>query len=173
LGNDVNYTTQPTPVVVAGGATWLSVNAAYYHTCGVNAAQAGFCWGRNRFGMLGADTTTYPRDVSQPTPVPVFGGLTFSTIQTGRYHSCGLTATGSAYCWGYNYYGQLGDGTTVQDSPLRVAVAGGLTFNSLTLGSYHTCGRVGTAVWCWGNGGDGELGNASFANKNQPVQIVQ
>jgi alpha-tubulin suppressor-like RCC1 family protein len=173
LGNDVNLTNQPTPVVVAGGKTWVSISSAYYQTCGVDAAGAGFCWGRNGNGMLGADTALYARNSNQPTPVPVFGGLSFSTIGTGWGHSCGLTTTGSAYCWGANYEGELGDGTTVQDNPLRVAVAGGLTFDALSIGGYHTCGRVGSAVWCWGANWDGELGNGSVANKNQPVQIVQ
>jgi alpha-tubulin suppressor-like RCC1 family protein len=101
--------------------------------------------------------------------------LAFSTITTGYYHTCGLTTAGSAYCWGYNAYGQLGDGSTVPDSPLRVAVAGGLTFSTgaLSAGRYHTCGRVGAQAWCWGNGGNGELGNGARVNRNQPVQIVQ
>jgi alpha-tubulin suppressor-like RCC1 family protein len=173
LGDNAALTDQPTPVVVAGGKTWMSVNAAYSHTCGVDVAGAGFCWGTNYNGRLGADTTSYPRDVTQATPVPVFGGLVFSTIQTGWDHTCGLTTTGAAYCWGANSDGELGDGSTVQDSPIRVAVAGGLTFNALTVGGNHTCGRVGTAVWCWGGNWDGELGNGTVANKNQPVQIVQ
>jgi alpha-tubulin suppressor-like RCC1 family protein len=175
LGNDVAATNQPTPVAVAGGLTWTSVNGAYYHTCGVLDGGAGRCWGINYNGRLGADTTLYPRDSFQGTPVPVFGGLTFESIQTGWDHTCGLTTGGSAYCWGYNGDGQLGDGTTVNDSPLRVAVAGGLTFTTqtLTVGGTHTCGRVGTAVWCWGYNGSGQLGDATRVSKNQPVQMVQ
>jgi alpha-tubulin suppressor-like RCC1 family protein len=172
LGNDALTTQQPTPVIVAGGQTWTSVNGAYYHTCGVNAAGAGYCWGTNYDGRLGADVGTYPLNSFQGTPVPVFGGLTWSTIQTGWFGSCGLTTTGSAYCWGYNSSGQLGDGTFTQSS-VRVAVAGGLTFNTLSVGGDHSCGRVGTAVWCWGYNGEGQLGNAARVNRNEPVQIVQ
>ena len=61
------------------------------------------------------------------------GGLTFASLTAGAYHTCGLTSGGAAYCWGYNVYGQLGDGsTTGRTAP--VAVAGGLTFASLTAG---------------------------------------
>jgi alpha-tubulin suppressor-like RCC1 family protein len=113
-----------------------------------------------------------PVNSSQPTPRVVFGGLTWSTIQVGWFGSCGLTTTGSAYCWGSNSSGQLGDGTFT-GKPLRSLVSGGLTFSSLGVGGDHTCGRVGTAVWCWGYNGYGNLGDGSSSNKNVPVQIVQ
>jgi len=171
LGNDINYVNQPTPVVVAGGRTWANVDAGYYHTCGVDASGVGLCWGYN-FGRLGADTIAYPPSTVQPTPVPVFGGLTWSTIKVGWEHSCGLLTNGVAYCWGYNYEGQLGNGT-FDNSLIRVAVNGGLTFNSLSVGGQNNCGRVGTAVWCWGYNGYGQLGDASRLRKNEPVQIVQ
>jgi alpha-tubulin suppressor-like RCC1 family protein len=171
LGDDINYVNQPTPVVVAGGRTWANVDAGYYHTCGVDASGVGYCWGYNS-GRLGADTVTYPPSVQQPTPVPVFGGLTWATIKVGYGHSCGLLANGAAYCWGENYDGQLGNGT-FDLSYIRVAVSGGLTFNSLSVGGSHTCGRVGTAVWCWGYNGSGQLGDGSRLRKAEPVQIVQ
>ncbi|HVO35011.1 MAG TPA: hypothetical protein VMT21_05565, partial [Gemmatimonadales bacterium] len=54
-------------------------------------------------------------------PVAVAGGLTFASLTAGRYHTCGLTRGGAAYCWGYNYYGELGDSTTTDRlSPVRV-----------------------------------------------------
>ncbi|MDH5199010.1 MAG: RCC1 repeat-containing protein, partial [Gemmatimonadota bacterium] len=124
-------------------------------------------------GRLGADTLAVPVNSSQPTPRAVFGGLTWSTIQTGWDFTCGLTTSGTAYCWGYNGDGNLGDGTFDQ-SPLRKAVNGGLTFATLSVGGYHTCGRVGaSAVWCWGGGYDGQLGNGERFRRNEPVQIVQ
>jgi len=175
LGNDATIADSPVPVAVAGGLTWASLTPSYQHTCGVDVNGNGYCWGTNLYGRLGADTTAYPRNSTQPTPVPVFGGLAFATIATGYYHSCGVTTGGSAYCWGQNGSGQLGDGSTVADSPLRVAVSGGITFSTgaLSAGRYYTCGRAGTEVWCWGYGGSGNLGNGAAVNKNQPVQIVQ
>jgi len=173
LGNDAATTNQPTPVIVAGAQTWSDVNPGFYHTCGVNASGVGYCWGRNYDGRLGVDTLTYPMNSLQGTPVPVTGGLAWTTIQAGWFGSCGLRTTGAAYCWGYNYDGQLGDATTVNFRSTPTAVTGGLTFTALSVGGDHTCGRVGSAVWCWGSNGNGQLGDGSAFRKNQPVQIVQ
>jgi alpha-tubulin suppressor-like RCC1 family protein len=172
LGNDSALTDLNKPAAVYGAKTWSAIDGGYYHSCGVEANGAGSCWGRNFDGRLGADTVTVPVNSSQPTPRVVFGGLTWSTIQVGWFGSCGLTTTGSAYCWGSNSSGQLGDGTFT-GKPLRSLVSGGLTFSSLGVGGDHTCGRVGTAVWCWGYNGYGNLGDGSSSNKNVPVQIVQ
>ena len=57
----------------------------------------------------------------------------------GATHSCGVTAAGAAYCWGDNEENQLGDGTNA-DSNVPVAVAGGLTFQSVSAGYEHSCG---------------------------------
>jgi alpha-tubulin suppressor-like RCC1 family protein len=173
LGNDGVLANAATPVLVAGGQTWTDVNPGYYHTCGVNASGAGYCWGTNYDGRLGVDTLTYAMNSVQGTPVPVFGGLTWTTIQTGWFGSCGLTTASAAYCWGYNYDGQLGGGTFGNFSSVRAAVAGSLTFSALSVGGDYTCGRVGTAVWCWGYNGNGQLGDGSQLSKNQPVQMVQ
>ena len=174
LGNDSALTDLNKPAAVYGAKTWSAIDGGYYHSCGVEANGAGSCWGRNFDGRLGADTVTVPVNSSQPTPRVVFGGLTWSTIQVGWFGSCGLTTAGSAYCWGYHYNGQLGDGTaTGIGSRLPVQVAGNLTFGALTVGGESTCGRVGTAVWCWGYNGYGNLGDGSSSNKNVPVQIVQ
>ena len=61
------------------------------------------------FGQFGNGTATE----TNPTPLPVSGGLTFtSEIAAGISHTCGVTTSGTVYCWGGNYYGQLGDRTT-------------------------------------------------------------
>ncbi len=78
------------------------------HICGLTQAGAAFCWGGNRGGQLGDGTETYRNSPN----IPVSGGLTFTTLTTGLYHTCGLTNAGAANCWGYNGDGQLGDGTT-------------------------------------------------------------
>jgi hypothetical protein len=87
------------------------------YSCGVARGGKGYCWGVNIIGQLGRSTTGGYFTV----PQPVAGGLTFSGIRAGSVHTCGLTSTGAAYCWGSNSKGQLGDGTDIpKDSPSLV-----------------------------------------------------
>jgi len=65
--------------------------------------------------------------------------LSFRQVSAGWQHTCGVTTTNVAYCWGANHYGQLGDGTETW-SPRPVKVAGGLRFLEVRAGDTHTCG---------------------------------
>lgn len=97
-----------TPTLVSGELTFTSVVPGWFHSCGVTSGGTAYCWGRNDFGQVGDGTTT-----NRLTPAQVAGGLTFtSTAAMGASYSCGLTSGVTAYCWGYNLGGQLGDGTT-------------------------------------------------------------
>ena len=95
-------------------------------------------------------------------------GFVFASVSAGFNHSCGVTTAGKAYCWGYNAFGELGDGTYGNmPSMTPVPVAGGLTFASVSAGYISTCGvtTVGTA-YCWGNSGYGKLGIDSVTMAN-------
>jgi alpha-tubulin suppressor-like RCC1 family protein len=108
-------------VLVAGGLSFAAVSVGHQHTCGVTAAGAAYCWGSNdgvSSGALGDGTT-----VDRWTPTLVTGGLSFVAVSAGVYHTCGVTAAGVIYCWGFNGFGQLGDGTFT-DSSVPVKVAG-------------------------------------------------
>ncbi len=83
-----------------------------------------------------------------------------AAIAAGGDHTCGLTRTGAAYCWGANGSGQLGLGAT---EPPQVsspaAVRGGLRFQAIAAGGFHTCGLTrGGAAYCWGANEFGQLG---------------
>ena len=153
------------PVAVAGGLYFTALTAGYMHNCGVTASGAAYCWGYNGyyvgFGPLGNGSVT-PSSV----PVAVAGGLTFSSVSPGREHTCGLTITGSAYCWGA---GPLGNGSNA-GSAVPVAVTGGLTFSALSAASSRTCGLTTTgAAYCWGAG---PLGDGSTAGSSVPVAVA-
>lgn len=127
-------------------------------TCGLSHANGGwYCWGDNQQGGLGNGTTT-----NRLTPVAVTGGLAFATVSSGGINfTCGLTAANAAYCWGNNWYGQLGDGTmTDRYTPTPVAVTtGGPTFVTVTAGLNHTCGLTADGIaYCWGRNTFGQLG---------------
>lgn len=165
-------TSATSPVPVAGGLTFQSISAGGGHTCGVTTGGVGYCWGTNDNGELGNGTTAWAS-----SPVPVEGGLTFQAMSAGPSQSCGLTTSAAAYCWGANYYGELGNGASVNGSTQRVShpvpVAGGLTFQSISAGGYHTCGlTTAGAVYCWGNNTYGELGDGTTENSPRPVRVV-
>ena len=141
------------------------LGTGYWHTCALDAGGAAWCWGgpdyANRYnGWLG--TGDFNR-VIRSTPQAVGGGWTFETLTAGFYHTCGVTADGDAYCWGWNAYGQLGVGPS---GSYRYAsprlVTGGKTWRALSAGWLHTCGvTVSDEVYCWGYNGQGQLGLGS------------
>ncbi len=115
LGNN-STNNSSTPVPVSGNQTWKLVRAGRNATvCGINSQDRPYCWGSNFTGQLGDGTFN---DAS--VPVPVFTAFTFSTIQAGDVHTCGIAA-GVGYCWGNNERGELGNGTTtIKTTPVPV-----------------------------------------------------
>lgn len=77
-----------------------------------------------------------------------------------------MTTAGTAYCWGNDAFGKLGDGTNTLPSPVPVAVSGGLTFRSVSTGTHHTCGQtMNGAAYCWGL-------DQNAANKVRDVPVL-
>jgi len=171
LGDGGSNTDQPTPVDVSGLPSGVaSITAGIHHTCAVTTSGAAKCWGRDNLGQLGDGGT----NTNRPTPVDV-SGLTsgVASISAGAYHTCAVTTSGAAKCWGYDEYGQLGDGGTNTDKTTPVDVSG-LTSGvaSISAGSNHTCAvTTAGAAKCWGLGNGGRLGNGTNTNQPTPVDV--
>ena len=120
-----SYGGRPYPAELGSSLTFSAISAGANHTCGATAREVTYCTGENTCGQLGVDTRP---DYSRPSPAAVSGGPALGTISAGGSHTCGLTAEGAAYCWGQNYQGQVGDGTTGDARWTPVAVVGGHTF---------------------------------------------
>ena len=77
----------------------------------------------------------------------------FREVSAGLSHSCGVTTTNQAYCWGWNVFGQAGNGTSRFEETRPVLVKGGLRFRQVSAGSYYTCGvTTDFLAYCWGAG---------------------
>ena len=151
-----------TPVPVATQVAFHRLYAGSNHTCGVTRGGDAYCWGNNAAGQLGDGSTTV-----RPTPVLVSEELSFvalapaTTPNSNSVHTCGITATGEAYCWGTNALGQLGNGTTASSSvPLRVASEE--VFVAIGTGDGQSCAMTrDRRVFCWGINQSGELGSGT------------
>jgi len=90
---------------------------------------------------------------------------------TGLGHSCGLFADTTIKCWGENYFGELGNGTTT-DSTTPVAVIGVTGATAISAGGHHSCVLLSdTTIKCWGRNQSGQLGNGTTTDSTTPVAV--
>jgi len=149
------------------------------HACLVTENGSPFCWGRQLNGQVGNAVNTginlttaagvYPSNVAQVCANPscsVF--LTNVTdISASNSHTCALTASGQAHCWGLNTEGFLGDNSTTLRT-VATPVAGGLLFSKIEVGINHSCAiEMSTnKIMCWGLNTSGQLGYGTFHATN-------
>jgi alpha-tubulin suppressor-like RCC1 family protein len=117
-------------------------------------------------------TTTSTTTTSTTTTVPP-PSWTATGVTSGTYYHCALTAAGGVKCWGWNGFGMLGDGTTI-NRPVPVDVVGlSSGVRSVSGGNNTTCAlMLAGSVKCWGNGWWGALGTGNETDSVVPVQVV-
>lgn len=159
------------PVGVAGITSAVTVSSGHHHTCALLADGTVRCWGRNEFGELGDGSACWTPPCGTPLPVTVIEISNAVAVSAGAYHTCALLADGEVRCWGFNEFGQLGDGTFTNSST-PVAVTGAAGAVTVASGGYHTCAlRPEGSVQCWGRNEFGELGDGSIETSPTPVFV--
>jgi alpha-tubulin suppressor-like RCC1 family protein len=171
LGDNTTVS-KSSPVSVVGGFTdWKSISMGRNTGLGVRTSGTLWAWGCNNVGQVGDNTT-----VDKSSPVSVIGGFTdwtgVSTNNEGS-HVVALRQNGTAWAWGCNNCGQLGDNTTVSKSS-PVSVVGGFTdWCQISAGSCHSLAvRTNGIAWAWGSGLCGMLGDSTTVSKSSPVSVV-
>ena len=120
----------------------------------------------------GTCSTTLPT-VFDAATCPLFNGASAIAVSAGFQHTCAMFNDGTAKCWGLNFGGPLGDGTTTNRStPVSVIGLGG-TVVAVDSGYNHTCAVMSDgAVRCWGQNNFGELGDGTTTNRTTPVSVI-
>ncbi len=171
----------PVAVTTNGALSGKTIKSIYPRgssTCVVASDDHGYCWGYNGNGQLGNNST-----VNSSTPVAVtpgspgaLAGKTIKAVSGSAAHSCVIASDDLPYCWGYNGYGQLGNGSTTNSNvPVAVSTGAlaGKKVKAISVGGYTSCAIASDDnVYCWGTGGNGTLGNNSSANSSVPVAVT-
>jgi alpha-tubulin suppressor-like RCC1 family protein len=140
---------RPDPVLVQGlPEPIVDIESGNVHACALGESGTVSCWGRNYDGQVGDGSA-----LDRPIPVALAGfEETPTKLASGPFHNCIASAGGRMHCWGYNYYGQLGDGST-QPSPIpSIAFDIVPAPTALEAGSMlgQSCALSGGALQCWG-----------------------
>ena len=172
LGNGTwTSSPNPTPIDVLDLSSGvLAVTAGGYHTCALTNAGGVKCWGNNGYGQLGINSSgsyfTRPMNASDLT-------TTAAAITAGFYHTCALTNAGGVKCWGFNGYGQLGDGTNTNRSSPVDTIGLNSSTAAVRAGYMNTCAvTTAGALQCWGSNESGQMGNGSRSIYVSPIGVI-
>jgi alpha-tubulin suppressor-like RCC1 family protein len=159
---------EPEEVANPAGAQVRGAVVGWLHACELMADGATHCWGFDYFGEAGTGCNTRAYAPSRVSGLPAVASL-----GTGFHHPCAVDGEGAVYCWGRNTSGQLGVGQADGDCHRVPARLSGIIGVGAVVGGWgHTCALKAGAVWCWGQNGDGELGDGTLQDSLSATQVV-
>ena len=162
LGNGSTSGDAYSPVQVVGISNATKVGVGNSYSCALLSTGVIKCWGNQGNGALGDGS-----GANSNIPVSVSGITTASGIGIGNGVNCASLSGGTLMCWGYNWTGQVGNGTTGATVATPVQVSGISTGTQAIGGQNSSCGLLsGGAVYCWGTGANGSLGNSNTYSGN-------
>ena len=161
LGNGDPRQSEPAPVrvLLPQGRRARSISAGTFHACAVLDDGAVWCWGLDATGALG------DREPAADRAAPVRAELPLDrraiAVSAGSEHTCAVLNDQSAWCWGSDKDGRLGNGGANQNSevPSQVSLPAGRGALAVSAGGFHTCAILDDeSTWCWGFGAGGYEG---------------
>jgi len=176
LGDDT-MTDASAPLPVLHGAiptdqTVVSVVCGDSHSVALTAAGRVYAWGSNSYGQLGNGVNT---SSTLPVAVSALAGETVVAVAAGANFSLAITDEGEVYAWGYNLFGQLGNGTTTNSNvPVAVSALAGKRVVAISAGGGFALALTGDGVvYAWGQNVLGQLGNGTYVGTvTTPAQVT-
>lgn len=170
-----NVGNRSSPVSVVGGYTdWIQISAGGDHIAGLRANGTIWCWGANNYGQCATGVANFD-DIS--SPVSIVGGINnwVHVAAGGAQTTLAIKSDGTAWSWGSNYRGLLGNNDSAsvyRSSP--VSVLGGFTdWLQISVNAEHVLGlRANGTAWSWGRGLAGMLGDGTTIYRSSPVSVV-
>jgi alpha-tubulin suppressor-like RCC1 family protein len=164
---DGTWANKSSPVQIGTDTNGQSVTAGSGHTLALKTDGTLWAWGYNYFGQLG-DGTVYN---SKNSPVQVGTATNWQSVVAGAYQTLALKTDGTLWAWGFNTYGQLGDGTAVnKSSPVQIGTT--TNWQSVAAGYGHTVAiKNDGTLWAWGWNPYGQLGDGTTGSESSPEQI--
>lgn len=162
---DNSVINRSSPVTTVGGGTsWCAVNASQQRSAAIKTDGTLWMWGYNTQGRLGDGTA-----INRSSPVTTTGGgTTWCDVSAGTFHSVAVKTDGTAWTWGYNRCGRLGDLTVIARSSPGTTAGGGTTWCAVSAGDNHTTAiKTDGTMWSWGYGG--QLGAGTVVDRSSPV----
>jgi len=161
----------PQQVTTPSATGWAATSAGGAHTCATRTDGTLWCWGKNGNGQLGIGSVTsefLPQQVSTPAATG------WAAVSAGGFHACATRTDGTLWCWGANYDGQLGIGSSGSKRlPQQVAKSATTPWATVSAGGYHSCvTRTNRTLWCWGYNAFGELGLGNTTIQYRPHQVT-
>jgi alpha-tubulin suppressor-like RCC1 family protein len=157
------------PTQIGSGNTWKWVAAGATHGLAITGGGALYAWGQNSDGELGQNNTS--SYIVAPTPVAA--SARWLAASGGNQFSVAIQANGSAWSWGHNASGQLGNGnTTAQHVP--VPITSTIPWVAVSAGDSHVLGIKGDgSLWAWGLNDQGQLGCGTCTSPQKtPVAVT-
>ena len=157
-----------TPVQVSNLIDVIAIGGGEYHSLALKSNGIVLAWGWNDGGQLGDGTK---KDKHTPVKVHKLSGI-IAIDGGGASHNLALKSNGKVWTWGWNKYGQLGDGTTTnRTAPIRVKGLSGIVAINGSGGTHSLALKSDGTVWAWGNNSSGQLGDGTTKNRLTPVQV--
>ena len=148
-----------------------AISAGGVHTVAIKTDGSLWTWGRNNVGQLGDGTAGYENIKS--TPIKIMDNV--AAVSAGYWYTAAIKTDGSLWTWGYNEYGQLGDGTTDRENPYGKSTPIKIMDDvaAVSAGSGHTAAiKTDGSLWTWGRNDDGQLGDGTTEGKSTPIKIM-